>query len=48
MQWTQLKSIDTIRPVRLQVGLDAVNSSGDPFTVRFAELSFQGKTPGKP
>jgi len=47
-QWTQPKPIDTIWPARLQVGLDAVNPSGDPFTVRFAKLSFKGKAPGKP
>ena len=47
-QWTQLKPIDTVWPPRLQIGLDAVNSSGDPFTVRFEELKFEGKTPAKP
>ncbi len=42
--WTQLKPIDTVWPGTLKVGLDAINSSNKPFTLRFEELSFKGTT----
>jgi regulation of enolase protein 1 (concanavalin A-like superfamily) len=43
--WTQLKPIDTVWPSQLKVGVDAINSSNEPFKVRFEELTFKGKAP---
>lgn len=42
-QWTALKPIDTVWPSTLKVGLNAINSSSAPFTVRYEEFSFKGK-----
>ncbi len=39
--WTQLKPIDTVWPADLKVGLVAINSSNEPFSVRFEDLSFK-------
>ncbi len=39
--WTQLKPIDTVWPGALKVGLNAINSSDVPFTVRFEEMSLK-------
>ena len=46
--WTQLKPIDTVWPSQLKVGVDAINSSNEPFKVRFEELTFKGQAPGGP
>ena len=43
--WTQLKPIDTVWPPQLKVGVDAINSSNEPFKVRFEELKIKGKSP---
>jgi regulation of enolase protein 1 (concanavalin A-like superfamily) len=42
-KWQCLKPIETVWPPRLRVGLPAINSSSEPFTVRFEELAFNGK-----
>lgn len=39
--WTDLKPIDTVWPAKLRVGLNAINSSNEPFTVTFEEFKFQ-------
>jgi regulation of enolase protein 1 (concanavalin A-like superfamily) len=44
--WSELKPIDTVWPAQLKVGVDAINSSNEPFKVRFEELVFKGKGPG--
>jgi regulation of enolase protein 1 (concanavalin A-like superfamily) len=36
--WKQLKPIDTIWPAKLKVGLSAINSSSEPFTVKFEDV----------
>jgi regulation of enolase protein 1 (concanavalin A-like superfamily) len=43
--WAQLKPIDTVWPSELKVGINAINSSNEPFQVRFEELTFKGKAP---
>jgi len=43
-RWTALRPIDTVWPARLKIGVDAINSSNAPFTVRFEEFSFKGKS----
>jgi regulation of enolase protein 1 (concanavalin A-like superfamily) len=39
--WAQLHPIDTVWPAELKVGINAINSSDAPFTVRFEELSIK-------
>lgn len=43
-RWTALRPIDTVWPAELKIGVNAVNSSNEPFTVRFEEFSFKGKS----
>jgi S1-C subfamily serine protease/regulation of enolase protein 1 (concanavalin A-like superfamily) len=40
-EWTDLEPMEVDWPARLKVGLDAVNSCGDPMTVRFQDYSLQ-------
>jgi regulation of enolase protein 1 (concanavalin A-like superfamily) len=42
-KWTALKPIDTVWPSDLKVGLDAINSSNQPFVVKFEEFKLNGK-----
>jgi len=44
--WAQLRPIDTKWPAQLKVGVDAINSGNEPFTVRFEDFTFKGKAPG--
>ena len=44
--WTPLKPIDTVWPSQLKVGVDGINSSNEPFKVRFEDLTFKGNAPG--
>jgi regulation of enolase protein 1 (concanavalin A-like superfamily) len=37
--WKALKPIDTIWPAKLKIGLAAINSSSEPFTLKFEEFS---------
>jgi regulation of enolase protein 1 (concanavalin A-like superfamily) len=46
-KWLRLKPIDTVWPANLKVGLTAINSSSEPFSVRFEEFSFDAKGAGK-
>jgi regulation of enolase protein 1 (concanavalin A-like superfamily) len=39
--WDELEPMEIEWPPRLKVGLDAVNSCGNPMTVRFQDYSFQ-------
>jgi regulation of enolase protein 1 (concanavalin A-like superfamily) len=39
--WTQLKPIDTVWPSEVKIGINAINSSNEPFTVRFENLSIK-------
>ena len=41
--WKKLHPIDTLWPSKLKVGLSAINSSTDPFAVRFEEFSLTTK-----
>lgn len=43
--WTDLKQIDTVWPAKLKVGLNAINSSNEPFTVTFEEFKLQSSKP---
>src|SRR5262249_24947683 len=47
VKWKQLQPIDTLWPTRLKVGLAAINSSTEPFTLRFEEFSLKAKAAGK-
>ena len=42
--WEELEPMEVEWPSRLKVGVDVINSCGDPMTVRFQEYSL--KTPG--
>ncbi len=46
--WKKLKPIDTVWPEKLKLGLAAINSSSEPFTVTFEDFHFEGKTKDKP
>jgi regulation of enolase protein 1 (concanavalin A-like superfamily) len=39
--WKQLKPIDTVWPAKLKVGLAAINSSSEPFAVKFEECDLK-------
>jgi regulation of enolase protein 1 (concanavalin A-like superfamily) len=41
--WTKLRPIDTVWPAKLKVGVNAINSSNEPFVVRFEDFKFQAK-----
>jgi regulation of enolase protein 1 (concanavalin A-like superfamily) len=43
--WKKLKPIDTVWPAKLKVGLLAVNSSSEPFAVKFEEFNLQAPPP---
>jgi regulation of enolase protein 1 (concanavalin A-like superfamily) len=45
--WKQLKPIDTVWPAKLKVGLAAVSSSSEPFTVKFEEFDLKTKSGDK-
>lgn len=38
LDWTETKSITVQFPRRIKVGVDAINTSRQPFTVEFSEL----------
>jgi regulation of enolase protein 1 (concanavalin A-like superfamily) len=44
-RWVPLKPIDTVWGPELKIGLDAINSSDAPFTVRFENFSVKTKKP---
>jgi regulation of enolase protein 1 (concanavalin A-like superfamily) len=44
--WKRLKPIDTIWPAKLKVGLAAINSSSEPFLVKFEEFNLEAAKPG--
>jgi hypothetical protein len=44
--WKQLKPIDTVWPSKLRVGLLAISTSSDPFSVKFEQCDL--KTKGSP
>ncbi len=44
--WRRLTPIDTVWPARLKVGLLAINSSTEPFAVRFEGFAIEGKGAG--
>jgi regulation of enolase protein 1 (concanavalin A-like superfamily) len=44
--WKRLQPIDTIWPAGLKVGLAAINSSSEPFLVKFEEFKLEGKGAG--
>ncbi len=46
--WTALKPIDTVWPAELKVGLNAINSSDAPFTVKFEEFTLKTRNGAKP
>jgi regulation of enolase protein 1 (concanavalin A-like superfamily) len=46
--WTQLRPMDTKWPADLKVGVDAINSSNEPFSVRFEEFTFKGNSSARP
>ena len=39
--WRPLKPIDTVWPTKLKVGLASINSSSEPFTVKFEEFELK-------
>jgi regulation of enolase protein 1 (concanavalin A-like superfamily) len=45
-KWHVLKPIDTVWPAKLKVGLTAINSSSEPFTVTFEEFSLKTRGAG--
>jgi S1-C subfamily serine protease/regulation of enolase protein 1 (concanavalin A-like superfamily) len=47
MRWKQLQPIDTVWPAKLKVGLAAINSSSEPFSMKFEEFTLDTKA-GKP
>ncbi len=44
--WRRLRAVAGTWPARLKVGLAAINSNSEPFTVRFEEFSFDAKGAG--
>lgn len=42
-KWGVLKPIDTVWPPKLKVGLTAINSSTEPFTVKFEDFELKAK-----
>jgi len=42
-RWKQLQPIDTLWPSKLKVGLSAINSNNEPFSLRFEEFTLKGK-----
>lgn len=40
--WVALRPIDTVWPTKMKVGLNAINSSNAPFSLRFEEFSLKG------
>jgi hypothetical protein len=42
-RWKNLHPIDTLWPAKLKVGLSAINSSTDPFAVRFEDFTLTAK-----
>jgi regulation of enolase protein 1 (concanavalin A-like superfamily) len=44
--WKDLQPIDTVWPAKLKVGLAAVNSSSEPFAVKFEEYELNAKLAG--
>ncbi len=45
--WKQLKPIDTVWPAKLKVGLTAVTTSSEPFSVKFEEFDLKTKNAAK-
>ena len=45
-RWGTLKPIDTVWPPSVKVGVVAINSSSEPFTVTFEEFTVRGKGTG--
>jgi regulation of enolase protein 1 (concanavalin A-like superfamily) len=45
--WKKLKPIDTVWPAKLKVGLAAINSSTEPFAVKFEDFDLKTKVPAK-
>jgi regulation of enolase protein 1 (concanavalin A-like superfamily) len=43
VNWNQLQPINTVWPAKLKVGLAAVNSNNQPFTVTFEEFKLESK-----
>jgi len=41
--WKQLKPIDTVWPSKLRVGLMAISTSSDPFSVKFEQFDLKTK-----
>jgi hypothetical protein len=44
--WHRFMPIDTVWPAKLRIGLLAINSSAEPFSVRFEDFLVNGKQVG--
>ena len=42
-KWKELKPIDTVWPTKLKLGLTAITTSSEPFTVKFEDFVLKQK-----